>query len=301
MKKYFFPLFLLVFFLAGCAGGGLYKESRENIPCILGSGGSLYFHIPVKAHEYVVSAVREEFSNRGIDVSPILSRSGDLWVGYFSGLPTQTGENILSMGSGGTGSFSRIVASGKFSKGSFGAALGMASGWKKIKDKDSGLDYYTLKEGDKITAAVPESGLIIATTEESRAFPGLIENYFNPPDIFSPLFLQEGLGDSIGIYFPGDNITRFFLGNLAGGISLPVDGVEIYLRPGQTEGVYQIEMRFIPVERNMVRGLQALVKIFIRNCFGDSGLNMDIGSSDIYVRGLTMKQEDVAELVLAMF
>lgn len=301
MKKYFFPLFFLVLFFAGCAGGGLYKESRENIPCILGRGGSLYFHIPVNAHEFVVSAVKEEFSNRGIDVSSILSRSDDLWVGYFSGLPPRTGENVLSMGSGGTGSFYRLAASGRFSRGSFGAVLGMASGWKKVKEKDSGFDYYTSKEGDEITVAVPESGLILATTEESSAFPSLIENYFNPPDIFSPLFLQEGLGDSIGIYFPGDNITRFFLGNLAGGISLPVDGVEIYLRPGQQEGIYQIEMRFIPVEHNMVRGLQALVKIFIRNCFSDSGLNMDIGSSDIYVRGLSMKQEDVAELVLAMF
>lgn len=278
----------------------MYKESRENIPCILGSGGNLYIHIPVKSHEFVVSALEEGFRQRGIDVSPFISRSDDLWAGYFPRMQLDDGGESALKGMT-SGSFFRLVASGRFSKGSFGVALGMASGWEKIKDKDSGLDYYTFDGEYKITATVPESGLIIASTEESRAFTGLIENYFNPPDIFSPLFLQEGMGDSIGILFPGDNITRFFLGNLAGGFKLPVDGVEIYFRLSQEEGIYQVEMRFIPVEANMVKGLQALVKIFLRSCFSDSGLNMEIGYSDIYVRGLTMKQENVAELVLAMF
>lgn len=301
MKRYFFPLFFFVLVLTGCAGGGLYRESKQNIPCILGSGGSLYFHIPVKYHEFVVSALEEEFRYRGIDISPVLSRCSDLWVGYFSGLPSEEDAERSGLGGSDSGSYSRLVASGRFSKGTFGTALGMTGDWKKIKDKDFGIDYFTFADGYKITAAVPETGLLLATTGETGAFPAFIGNYFNPPDIFSPLFIQEGIGDSIGIFFPGDNITRFFLGNLAGGISLPVDGVEIYLRPGQEDGIYQIEMRFIPIETNVMKGLQALVKIFLRNSFGDSGLNMVIGSSDIYVRGLTMKQEDVADLVLAMF
>lgn len=71
----------------------MYKESRENIPCILGSGGNLYIHIPVKSHEFVVSALEEGFRQKGIDVSPFISRSDDLWAGYFPGMQLDDGGN----------------------------------------------------------------------------------------------------------------------------------------------------------------------------------------------------------------
>lgn len=289
MKKYLllFALFPVLFF--GCAGGGLYKESSMDIPSVLGAGGSFYFHIPVESHTYVMSAIEADFKNRGVDISPVLNRCRNLWGGCFPGRQSRSVENL------------RLVLSGKYTKLSLGTALGISSGWEKIKNRNYSVEYYSFSGKYNLSAWVPESGLLLASSGEQEEVESFIESYYNPVDIFSRLFLLEGQGDSIGIYFPEDKISRFFLGNFASDFNLPVKGVEVYFRLVPETGIYNIEMRFIPLEENVVRGLQALIRILVRNVFEDSGLNMDITSSDIYVRGLTINQEDLALLILSLF